>query len=69
MAGSDSELSVLLPIIVVETQKEKNNIIKEVEDMVKKELEKNQMMNVIEVVNILFGIHSSEGKNPYYRYE
>ena len=36
-------------------------------EMIKKELEKNLSLNVVEVVNILFGIHTSEGKNAYYR--
>ena len=31
------------------------------------ELEKNLSLNIVEVVNILFGIHTSEGKNAYYR--
>jgi hypothetical protein len=67
MAGNDNELGILLPILTIESQKEKNNISKEIEEMIKKELEKNLSLNIVEVVNILFGIHTSEGKNAYYR--
>ena len=40
----------------------------EAKAMVKKEVEKNLNLNVIDVLNILFGINASDGKNPYYRY-
>ena len=64
IAGSD-DLSILLPILVIESQREKGNAVKEIEDMLKKEIEHNANMNIVEVVNILFGICTHE-KNPYY---
>ena len=67
MAGSEHELSMILPIISIESQREKTNHMKDIEDMVKKELEKSLSLNVVEIVNILFGIYTAEGKNAYYR--
>jgi hypothetical protein len=68
IAGNETELSVILPILIIETQREKANISKDIEDMVKKENEKSINFTAVEVVNILFGINAGEGKNPYYRY-
>jgi len=64
IAGSD-DLSILLPIMIIDSQREKANIYKDVEDMLKKEFENNSNINTVEVVNILFGISTYE-KNPYY---
>jgi len=67
IAGNDSELSIILPIFIMETQREKMNASKDIEEMVKKEIEKSTNLSAVEVVNILFGINAGEGKNPYYR--
>jgi hypothetical protein len=68
MSGSENELAMLLPIIVIETQREKTNIIKDVDDMVREELEKNNLLNVVDVVNILFGVYQAgEAKNAFFR--
>lgn len=65
MAGSEKELAILLPIIPIETQREKANIAKEIEDMITKEVDKNINISSIEVINILLGV--SEQK-VYQRY-
>jgi hypothetical protein len=67
IAGNETELSVILPILIIETQREKTNISKDIEEMVKKEIEKSTNLTAVEVVNILFGINAGDGKNPYYR--
>jgi hypothetical protein len=56
-----------LPVIILETQREKANTTKDIEEMVKKEAERSTNINAVEVVNILFGINTVDGKNPYYR--
>jgi hypothetical protein len=68
IAGNETELSVILPILIIETQREKTNISKDIEEMVKKEIERTTNLTAVEVVNILFGINGGDGKNPYYRY-
>ena len=68
IAGNETELSVILPILIIETQREKTNISKDIEEMVKKEVEKSTNLTAVEIVNILFGINAGDGKNPYYRY-
>jgi hypothetical protein len=66
MAGTE-DVKVLLPILEVDTQRERASIVKDIEDMVRKEVEKNIQLNNVELVNILFGIHTNEGKNAYFR--
>jgi hypothetical protein len=70
MAGSESELSILLPILQIDSQRDKANIMKDIEEMVKKEVEKNINLNTIDIINIVYGITTGtgEGKNAYYRY-
>jgi hypothetical protein len=65
IAGSE-QLSLILPIIDPDSQKEKGNIFKDIEDMLKKEFEKNITITPVEVINIVFGIAFGEGKNPHY---
>jgi hypothetical protein len=65
IAGTE-QLSFILPIIELDTQRDKVNLSKDIEDMLRKELERNNMITPVEVINILFGINSGEGKNPYY---
>ena len=67
MAGNQNELNVLLPIISIESQRDKANIQKDIEEYAKKELEKNLNLNSIDVINILFGINL-ETKSSHLRY-
>jgi hypothetical protein len=53
----------------IEKEREKGNINKDVEDMLRKEVEKSLNLTPVEVVNILFGIYANDGrKSAYYRY-
>jgi hypothetical protein len=67
IAGSEQEISMLLPIMPLDTQREKAAVSKDIEEMLKKEFEKNIGITAVEVVNILFGISIGDLKNPYYR--
>lgn len=68
MAGSESELSIILPIMALETQRDKTSVAKDIEDMLRKEIEKSTNITSVDVINILFGINSSDGKSNYYSY-
>jgi hypothetical protein len=57
----------MLPILSLDTQKEKASVMKDVEDMLRKEIETNPNIGPVDVINIAMGINTHE-KNPYYRY-
>ena len=59
MAGNSNELGLILPIILIDTQREKSTIVKDIDEMVKKEVEKNDNTGIIEMVNVLFGIYET----------
>jgi hypothetical protein len=61
-------LGIILPIITVDSQRERTTIIKEIDDMIRKEVEQNVNISVLEIVNVLFGIFGADGKNMYLRY-
>jgi hypothetical protein len=42
------------------------NVSKDIEDMLRKEFEKNIHISPVEVINIIFGISVGDIKNPHY---
>lgn len=67
IAGNENELNVLIPVISIDSQRERVNIQKEIEEFVRIEFEKNNFINSIDIINVLFGINI-ESKSVYLRY-
>ena len=59
-------MGVLIPIISIDSQREKTNIQKDIEDFTKKEFDKNNSVNSIHLINVLFGMNV-ESKSLYLR--
>jgi len=67
ISGNENELAILIPTISIDSQRDKANIQKDIEDFVKKEYEKNWHVNSIELINVLIGINI-ELKTLFLRY-
>ena len=57
IAGNENEKNILLPIYKIEIQRELTSITKEIEDFINKEIKKKFIINIIDIINILFGIN------------
>lgn len=67
ISTNEYDLNSILPIITIDTQKERNNITKEIEEMLNKRTENVASLNSVDMINILFGIYNLEGKSKEYR--
>ena len=59
-------MAVLLPVLPIDTQREKFTLQHEIEDFAKKEIEKMPNLTTIDLVNVLLGI-SVDSKSLYLR--
>jgi hypothetical protein len=54
-AGNATEKDFLLPVVKLENQRDKNNFIKNLKDLIKRFLQHEINISVIDVLNVLFG--------------
>ena len=57
IAGNENEKNIILPIYKIEIQRELTSVTKDIEDFINQEIKKKFNVNVIDIINILFGIN------------
>ena len=57
IAGNENEKNIILPIYKIEIQRELTSVTKDIEDFINQEIKKKFNVNIIDIINILFGIN------------